>query len=108
MPFKYYEFRGKMYRREELYAMFHISQHEAYKIMKNEGVDLVTAVQMEGYLSYDAGGENIVKAQSIPIITETIERNIKPYKQVCSKFGCAKELSLREKLFGNRCIDHQW
>lgn len=26
---------------------------------------------------------------------------------ICSHFGCRKELTPREQLFGDRCVDHQ-
>lgn len=41
------------------------------------------------------------------IITETNEKTIFITKEICSVFGCSKELSRQEKLFGNKCINHQ-
>lgn len=29
-----------------------------------------------------------------------------PEPEICSHFGCGRKLSLREKLFGNKCINH--
>lgn len=39
---------------------------------------------------------------SIPVNEETIELE----DEICKEFGCGKKLSLREKLFGQRCIKH--
>jgi hypothetical protein len=39
--------------------------------------------------------------------TETIECDLIIKPQICYWFGCHKELSLQEKLFGNTCINHQ-
>lgn len=29
-----------------------------------------------------------------------------PEPEICSHFGCGRKLSLREKLFGNKCVNH--
>ena len=34
------------------------------------------------------------------------EKSIKVTEICCSVFGCGKILSMAEKLFGNKCIDH--
>lgn len=38
--------------------------------------------------------------------TEYLIRHIHGEKEVCSLFGCGKELSLMESLYGGRCQNH--
>lgn len=39
--------------------------------------------------------------------TETDERMVSIEDEVCAEFGCNKKLSRTEKLFGEKCIEHQ-
>jgi hypothetical protein len=38
--------------------------------------------------------------------TQTFEPIIIVHDEICSYFGCGIKLSMREKLFGTRCINH--
>ncbi len=88
-------FRATHTRKPEPYKTFEQLKEERYKkYFKQKPV--VGRPLPKGYIEPEYLAES----------TKTIERNVVIEDQCCSYFGCGRILSMREKLFGSKCIDH--
>ena len=104
---KYHEYNGKKYTRNELYELFNISQGMAYDLMKQHKISLTEIPNYDKRFHSTSKTIGYIPFKKININTETFEDKITYHPTICSQFGCSKELSLQEKLFGSKCTSCQ-
>jgi hypothetical protein len=70
------------------------------------------AAKRRGYLNNRSRGNDLIIPINVTTIENIPEENKKYFFKgetediCCEEFGCPKILSMREKMFGNRCINH--
>lgn len=114
---KSHEYNGQLYSIPELCRIFKVSRSRYYNCKKRYKLDTIKSFEqarkdiespkLEKQIEVVISVELYREQQQIKINTETNEDYIPISHEICSSFGCSKELSLQEKLFGNKCTRHQ-
>jgi Rieske Fe-S protein len=102
---KTYEYDGKTLTAIQWSRLLGISTQTIYSRLTRQRMTIYEAltkkVKKRNRITIDLG------IRTGYVDTETNENFVVVRKQICSHFGCPKELSFMEKLFGNTCINHQ-